>query len=118
MITSASLHVASIRDVDVFAKIRRGEVRPIESARSDLPEALVAVINRALAPQAKDRFESARDMAHAIASVLSTVQSQTDAQTLLGRAVDMARSWLADKRRIAPEETEMRTVVGSGTDEE
>jgi len=104
-----------IRDVDVFAKIRRGEVRPIESVRQDLPQPMVAVIMRALAPDAKDRFESARDMAHAIASVLSTVQSQTDAQTLLGRAVDMARSWLGDKRRLAPEETEMRTVVGAGT---
>lgn len=107
-----------VRDVDVFAKIRRGDVRPIESVRSDLPEPFIAVLRRALAPEPKDRFESARDMAHAIATVLSTVQSQTDAQTLLGRAVDQARIWLGDKRRLGPEATEMQTVVGPGTDEE
>ncbi|RMH38703.1 MAG: serine/threonine protein kinase [Deltaproteobacteria bacterium] len=89
------------RDVDVFAKIRRGEVRPIEQVRPDVPVALAQVVHRALAVAPRERFPSARQMANELASVLATVQSPTDAQTLLGRAVDCARQWLGGARSTA-----------------
>lgn len=81
-------------DLAVFTQIRSGAVRPLRDERPDLPDELIAVIDRALAVAPADRWESARAMAHGLAGVLRTVQSPTDAQTLLGRAVVEARKWL------------------------
>ncbi len=88
-----------VRDLDVFAKIRRGEVRPLDAMRKDLPPELVTLIHRALAVRPHDRFESARQMAHELSAILGRVQSPTDAQTLLGRAVAQARGWLGARRQ-------------------
>jgi serine/threonine-protein kinase len=99
------------RDLDVFAKIRRGDIRSIDSMRDDLPPRLVAAIQRSLAIVPHDRFESAREMAHEISGVLAMVQSATDAQTLLGRAVDHVREWLGDARQ-EPEGKQVHTLAG------
>ena len=82
------------RDTDVFAKIRRGDIMPLRAERPDVPEQVTAVIHRALSLKPHDRFETAREMAHELATALGKVQSPTDAQTLLGRAVAEARDWL------------------------
>jgi serine/threonine-protein kinase len=101
-----------VRDVDVFAKIRRGEVRPIDSMRADLPPRLVAALHRALAIAPAQRFASARDMAHEISGVLATVQSPTDAQTLLGRAVEQARAWRGGRGHHGSEQREVHSMKG------
>jgi serine/threonine-protein kinase len=83
-------------DRDVFRKIHQGEIQPLGTERSGLPERLVRVIHRALAVEPAERFPSARAMAHELASVLAgTLSEGRDAQTLLGRAVADARKTLS-----------------------
>jgi len=100
------------RDIDVFAKIRQGDIRRLESMRDDLPERLVKAVHRALAHNPHERFESARDMAQELANTLAEVQSPTDAQTLLGRAVDQARDWRGPQlgTPVSSEGRELHTV--------
>jgi serine/threonine-protein kinase len=81
-------------DLEVFEKIRNAEVAPLASTRSDLPPRLVAAIHRALASTVAGRYASARDMAQELAGILASVPLPTDAQTLLGRSVAVARKQL------------------------
>jgi serine/threonine protein kinase len=82
-------------DREVFRKIHQGEVAPLGTERTGLPERLVRVIHRALAVEPHDRFVSARAMAQELASVLAgTLGDGRDAQSLLGRAVVDARKTL------------------------
>jgi serine/threonine protein kinase len=82
-------------DREVFRKIHQGEIQPLGSERTGLPERLVRVIHRSLAVEPHDRFVSARAMAHELASVLAgTLGDGRDAQSLLGRAVVEARKTL------------------------
>jgi len=90
---------------------RRGERRPLRDARSDLPGAFVAVVERALAPDPGDRFPSAGAVETALAAVLvprpDSVEARSDGDSersesgpaqraLLGRIVPAAwRGWLA-----------------------
>jgi serine/threonine-protein kinase len=79
-------------DRDVFRKIHQGEVQPLVSERTGLPERLVRVVHRALDVDPHGRFPSARAMAQELASVLAgTLGEGRDAQSLLGRAVVEAR---------------------------
>ncbi len=83
-------------DREVFRKIHEGEIQPLGSERTGLPERLLRVIHRALAVDPHGRFVSARAMAHELASVLAgTLGDGRDAQSLLGRAVVEARKTLA-----------------------
>lgn len=50
----------------------RGERRPLHEARPDLPDAFVAVVERALDPDAARRFGSAREMQDALAGTTTT----------------------------------------------
>jgi eukaryotic-like serine/threonine-protein kinase len=77
-----------VADREVFRKIHQGDVQPLGTERTGLPERLVRVIHRALAVEPHDRFVSARAMAQELASVLAgTLGDGRDAQSLLGRAV-------------------------------
>jgi serine/threonine protein kinase len=83
-------------DREVFRKIHEGEIQPLGSERTGLPERLLRVIHRALSVDPHGRFVSARAMAHELASVLAgTLGDGRDAQSLLGRAVVEARKTLA-----------------------
>jgi serine/threonine protein kinase len=78
-------------DREVFRKIHRGEVTPLGTERSGLPERLIQVVHRALSLEPNDRYLSARSMAQELASLLAgTLAGGRDAQTLLGRAVSDA----------------------------
>jgi serine/threonine protein kinase len=82
-------------DREVFRKIHEGEIQPLGSERTGLPERLLRVIHRALSVDPHGRFVSARAMAHELASVLAgTLGDGRDAQSLLGRAVVEARKTL------------------------
>lgn len=54
----------------LLAKHARGDHMPLRDVRSDLPEDFVAVVERALAPEAQHRFVTAREMEQALESVL------------------------------------------------
>lgn len=106
-------------DLDVFRKIRNGEVQPLGPQRSDLPAPLVAAVERALAVEPQDRFPSARAMANALADVLKNTSAPDDAQTLLGQRVVEARRRLGITRAPTGEpHLPQRLAAGASVDVE
>jgi serine/threonine protein kinase len=81
-------------DLEVFQKVRNGQVRPLRPLRPDAPKELVTIIHKALSPQEKDRFASCREMAHRLAQVLQTSKQRRDLHEHLARVVIAARSHL------------------------
>jgi len=77
-------------DLDVFRQVRACEVKPLQECRPDIPEALVAVIHRALSAEPTERYSSAREMASEIAQILKHSGTQ-DAHNLLGKNAIEAR---------------------------
>jgi serine/threonine protein kinase len=78
-------------DPEVFALIRRCEIPSLAERRSDLPEALVATIHRALSPDPAARQPSARAMVHELNEILRRDDSWGDADALVSNAVAEAR---------------------------
>jgi hypothetical protein len=81
-----------------------------------VPAAVVELVHRALALEPSARFPSAREMANALAEVVAQVQSATDAQTLVGRAVGQARDWLGLHRPLGAAALEARTLSMSSVE--
>ncbi|MBD3160536.1 MAG: protein kinase, partial [Candidatus Eisenbacteria bacterium] len=65
---SGTYPVAAESPEDLRRRHARGERRPLRDARPDLPSGLIAVIERALAPEPADRYRSAGEMEQALAS--------------------------------------------------
>ena len=80
-------------DLEVLLSVRKGEIMEISELRHDLPGALVAAVHQALLPDPNDRFESAKAMARALASILHAAPEPVDAD-LIGRSVREARERL------------------------
>ncbi len=78
-------------DYETFVKLRECRVPSLRPLRSDLPPGLVAVISRALASQANDRFGSAREMGRELSTVIRRAHSGKDLHGLLARSVLEAR---------------------------
>lgn len=78
-------------DVEIFKKIRACKVPPIADRRPDIPAALAAVLDVALAADPANRFESATAFAHALAQVMKQAVG-IDPQTALGQAVRELRA--------------------------
>lgn len=78
-------------DVEIFKKIRACQVPPIEDRRPDIPAALAAVLDVALAADPSNRFASATAFAHALSQVMKQVVG-VDPQTALGAAVRELRA--------------------------
>jgi serine/threonine-protein kinase len=91
-------------DLDVFKLIRNCEIRPLKPLRPDVPDDLIAIIDRSLLADPAKRFPSARSMAFELAEVLKRAQSTGDAQAALGNAVHEARMRLA--KRASPNPTD------------
>jgi serine/threonine-protein kinase len=89
-------------DLDVFKQIRNCEIKPLKPLRPDLPDDLIAIIDRSLLADPAKRFPSARTMAFELAEVLKRAQSSGDAQQALGNAVHEARLRLARKAAGGP----------------
>jgi serine/threonine-protein kinase len=79
-------------DVEVFAQLKKCEVPPLDTLRSDLPVALVETIQRALSADPNARFASARAMVHEFSEVLRLDDSWGDADVLVSNAVLEARA--------------------------
>jgi len=73
-------------DVEIFKKIRACLIPPIAERRRDIPSALAAVLDVALAPDPVNRFASATAFAHALGQVMKQAQG-VDPQSALGQAV-------------------------------
>jgi serine/threonine-protein kinase len=80
-------------DLEVFRRVRAGQILPLFGRRDDLPPRLIEVVHQGLAAQPADRYASAREMAQELAAVIAGEPLAGDAQELLGRAVQQVRSW-------------------------
>ena len=65
-------------DIEIFAAASRGETPPIRALRDDVPDELANVIERALAFDPKDRFESAHQMARVLIRALRSLNCDPD----------------------------------------
>ena len=80
-------------DLEVLLAVRKGQVPDVTETRPDVPPALAAAIHHSLESDPTNRFENAKAMARALASVLRSTTEQADAEPL-GASVRAARSRL------------------------
>lgn len=73
-------------DVEIFKKIRACQIPPVAEKRPDVPGALAAILDVALAPDPVNRFASATAFAQALSQVMKQAVG-VDPQTALGTAV-------------------------------
>ena len=88
-------------DYDTYAKVRDGQVIPLRPLRPDVPRELVAIVTRSLGQQPASRYESVRDMARELGTVLKGVKERTDLHQALGRTVLEARTTMNLGRRTS-----------------
>jgi len=82
-------------DMEVYRKLRDGEIQPLKPQRPDVPRALVKVIDRALSHSPKKRYPDVRAMGAALGQSLKQARSsKTNLHTALGSAVMDARERL------------------------
>jgi len=77
-------------DVEIFKKIRACKIQPIGERRKDVPPALGAVLDVALAPDPANRYGSAAEFASALSQVMKQAVG-VDPASALGLAVREAR---------------------------
>jgi serine/threonine protein kinase len=85
-------------DLDVFKLIRQCVIRPLSEFRTDVPEELVAIIERSLAKKPEDRFGSAASFAYMLSEVLRHAPPGGDPQQTLGARVAEARERIGNHR--------------------
>jgi serine/threonine-protein kinase len=78
-------------DIEIFKKIRACRIPPLTELRDDLPAALLAVIDTALAPDPANRYATAEEFAQALGQVMKQAVGVNPASAL-GAAVTAARS--------------------------
>ncbi len=59
-------------DLERMENILRDRIRPLESIRTGLPDALVAVVRRGLSPDRANRFQTAAELAKALDDVMAS----------------------------------------------
>jgi serine/threonine-protein kinase len=69
-------------DIEVFLAASRADIPPLVELRLDVPAQLIAVIERSLALDPHDRFESAQQMSRVVARVLRTLDVDSDARVV------------------------------------
>jgi serine/threonine-protein kinase len=80
-------------DLEVLLAVRKGAIPPLTGERDDIPAALDTVIHQSLAQNPEERFQTAKEMARALASVLRSTTEHADAEPL-GASVRAARARL------------------------
>ena len=78
-------------DIEIFKKIRACRVPPLSDYREDLPHALVAVLDVALAADPQNRYATAEEFAQALGQVMKQAVGVNPASAL-GAAVVAART--------------------------
>ncbi|MCA9620757.1 MAG: serine/threonine protein kinase [Myxococcales bacterium] len=79
--------------LEIFLAAKQGEVPPVAEFRPDVPQAFASIVERALARDPEDRFESAAQMARVIARLLRTVDDNPDA-SMIGQSVGEVLTFL------------------------
>lgn len=102
---------AGKNDLEVLLAVRKGDVPDLRVERPDVPPTLAEVIASSLAQNPDERFQNAREMARALASVLRTTTEQADAEPL-GASVKAARIRLG-KEMLDPSKTAPGTVAAA-----
>ena len=69
-------------DLDIIMKAREAHVPSLAESRDDIPAALAEVIHASLVKDPNHRFESAREMLRALASILRAQPEPTDSEPL------------------------------------
>jgi len=89
-------------DLEVLLSVRKGEIPRVSEVRTDIPAPLELAIQQALEPDPKNRFETATEMARALAAILRTHPEPIDAEPM-GKSVRQAaeRLGLAKKAKGA-----------------
>ena len=77
-------------DVEIFKKIRACKVPPVRDRRPDVPEALAAILEVALAPDPANRYATAPEFASALSQVMKQAVG-VDPAIALAEAVREAR---------------------------
>jgi serine/threonine protein kinase len=77
-------------DIEIFKKIRACKIPPLTDYRDDLPAALIAVLDTALAADPANRFGTAEEFAQALGQVMKQAVNINPASAL-GAAVQAAR---------------------------
>ena len=67
---------------DLLAAVRTGLIEPPSHSMPDVPPALEAVVMRALQPRREDRYQTARDLAGAVARAMLQFQVLVDSTTI------------------------------------
>jgi serine/threonine-protein kinase len=78
-------------DAEVVVMIRRGQAKPLDEVRPDVPPRLVAAVHRALSIEPSARFASARAMIQELGEVLKESAPWIDSDVLVGTTVGQAR---------------------------
>jgi len=87
-------------DMEVFNKITKGVITPLEKFRPDTPPGLLGIIDKALQLKPRYRFSSTREMALELSNVLRTAsETHNDFYQLLARTVESARREFSMGRR-------------------
>jgi eukaryotic-like serine/threonine-protein kinase len=86
-----------LSDVEILHRLIQGEVPSARAANPALPEALEAIITRAIAPSRADRYATAAELRAAIEGYLETLPSRPPAREL-GRLV--TQHFAEDRARL------------------
>ena len=87
-------------DLEIFVRLRAGEVPSLRTAGVDVPSALAAICERALAVSPEDRYATAAEMQAAIEAYLEDVGSRDAARELAAR---VSEAFAADRARVRAE---------------
>jgi serine/threonine-protein kinase len=110
---------AAETDAERIRKVRMAEVPPLAGLRPDLPEALLAVVARALRPEPEARFTNAEEMGQALLRIMGQApvsarelgQSVVEARVALGLTPRSVRPPPAPGPGISREVVMQRVVV-------
>lgn len=94
-------------DVDTLvriAKFAKGEVKPPEEVRPEVPSMLSAIVMKALAHDREERYPSSAHLADALLSYLHPVTPAQVHQHLAGRIQKIFGDRVAERRRIRSED--------------
>jgi serine/threonine-protein kinase len=104
-------------DLEVLLSIRKGDVPRLSELRTDIPAALEFAVHHSLEPDPASRYQSAMEMARALAAILRAHPEPVDAEPL-GRSVRDARERLGMAARARAAAAEASVTALSMSDVE
>ncbi len=101
-------------DVQIFMAAREANIPPLAEERGELPDLLVQAVERALARDPAERYDTALEMVRALAATLRDAPHATDDQVLAASVVQAREVLDGGARAKAP----TRTMVSGGPEDE